>query len=603
MCLGRQFAGASTDPVLTEVHFRKADGAARIGVLRICTHRQQGAHDLGGGPGDCCDGGNPEPLVDLRATWIVDARDDVFDRVGLTCNASRQDVRVVPATYGCECVRTLYAGVFQGLSVETDALDGQPTEIRAQLPEGMGVLVDDGDGMTLSIEIIGECGPDPAAAQDHDVHAVTLHACDSYPDDVSRSVGGRPANPDMPVKKGSELELVVGKIAHGGHMVARWGDLVIFVRHGIPGERVRVRITEVRARFARGDVIEVLQADPERRKPPCPVAGSCGGCDFQHIPEMKQRSLKLDVLRESLIHQGRLASERVDELLVDGVMDLGRQLHWRSRMHYRTIAGSNGQATLALHRFRSDELVDVSTCVIADHAGHRLAMDLAATSLPGTDVYMAVGNEQPIAANRPGKSSIARHDVTIGEATLQFRVPIDGFWQVHPDLVTHLARTVLEWGNPATGETWWDLYAGVGPIAAALAARVGPTGTVMAVENAALAVREGERSLRTLPWVRWHRSDVRRFVRRALGRTHPRPDGVVLDPPRSGAGAVIVDAVVDMGPRAVIIVACDPLALGRDTAHLESRGYRLEAVRAFDAFPQTHHLETVALFAPADQIS
>ena len=435
------------------------------------------------------------------------------------------------------------------------------------------------------------------------MHAATLHACNSYPDDVSGSDDGHPANEDMPVMEGSELELMVGKIAHGGHMVARWGDLVIFVRYGIPGERVRVRITEVRARFARGDVIEVLQADPERREPPCPVAGSCGGCDFQHIPEARQRNLKLGVLRESLIHHGRLAVERVDELLVDGVMDLGRQLHWRSRMHYRTIAGSDGRTKLALHRFRSDELVDATECVIADRAGHRLARELAAGSLPGTDVYMAAGIGQPVVAKQPGKTSVVRHDVTIDADEFHFRVPVDGFWQVHPGLVSHLVETVLEWGKPVIGETWWDLYAGVGPFAAALGARVGPTGTVVAVENAGLAVREGERSLRAMPWVRWHRSDVRRFVVRSPGRKHSRPDGVVLDPPRSGAGAVIVDAVVDMGPRAVIIVACDPLALGRDTAHLEGRGYRLQAIRAIDAFPQTHHLETVAIFAPADRIS
>ena len=422
----------------------------------------------------------------------------------------------------------------------------------------------------------------------------------AYPDLVSATPSASPTIDGIPIEVGDEREVRVGKVAHGGHFVARLGDVVVFVRHALPGEMVRIRITEVRARFLRADAVEVLHSHAERRPALCPVAGECGGCDFQHAPESLQRSLKLDVLREALVHHGGLRDDRTNALLAEGVLDFGRETGWRTRMHYETTSLEPYGSTVALHRHRSEESIDARGCVIADPIGHQRAVEIAADLPVGSDVYMATGIDGAVVSSGRDAGAVSRHELAVAGGSITFTAPVDGFWQVHPDLVQALVDTVLEWGDPKSGETWWDLYSGVGPIAAALGSRVGASGRVHAVESSKNAVAHGRLALQHMPWVGFHRADVRTWV---MKPNRPRPTGVVIDPPRSGAGAQVLTAVVQVAPQTLIIVACDPVALARDVGILADRGYQVQALRVWDAFPQTHHMETIALFRPVDRIS
>jgi tRNA/tmRNA/rRNA uracil-C5-methylase (TrmA/RlmC/RlmD family) len=156
---------------------------------------------------------------------------------------------------------------------------------------------------------------------------------------------------------------------------------------------------------------------------------------------------------------------------------------------------------------------------------------------------------------------------------------------------------VLEALAPQPGERVLDLYAGVGLFSAFLAERVGPSGSVVAVESDSVAVADAARNLVDLPQVESVVDRVERALRR--GRLGERCDLVVLDPPRVGAKRAVVEPVAALRPRAVAYVACDPAALARDVAIFGEHGYRLSAVRAFDIFPMTHHVECVALLVPA----
>lgn len=446
------------------------------------------------------------------------------------------------------------------------------------------------------------------------MHAATLHAADTYPGAVSRHQPDEPAQgPTIhgrEIKVGDTFDVEVGAVAHGGHMVARVGDVVAFTRHALPGERVRIRVTDVRSKFVRADAVEVLRAHSERRAPLCRVAGSCGGCDFQHATQRLQRELKLDVMREALLRQGRLPPDRVDHLLAEGVIDLGMDTGWRSRMRYRVAESNDGRPTLAMFRHRSGELVDASSCVIAEPRGHAMAIALASELAVGHQVYAATGVDGPIVSAEGADSIDVRQRVNIDGVGVDFTTPIDGFWQVHPLLVQAVIDRLLEVSSPSLGETWWDLYAGAGPLAAALGARVGSNGHVEAVESSSLAVASGKRALVSMPWVRWHRSDVRRWLEgsrerggRRSGSTRSTPHGVVLDPPRAGAGAGVLRSICARRPRSIVIVACDPVALGRDTAIAGELGYEMVDLRVWDAFPQTHHMEAMASFQPRHQIS
>ena len=211
---------------------------------------------------------------------------------------------------------------------------------------------------------------------------------------------------------------------------------------------------------------------------------------------------------------------------------------------------------------------------------------------------------------------------TVGGQRLSrdFDVSARGFWQVHPGAAATFVDAVIDGLQPREGERCLDLYAGVGVFASALAEAVGPSGQVVAVESDATAVAQARLNVERTPWVSYVQGRVdhvfgvestgrvagsrkgrrRSAPRRPHGQVPPSADLVVLDPPRTGAGKAVIGAVVALGPRALAYVACDPAALARDTAYLQERGYTLTSLRAFDAFPMTHHIECVAIFGRSD---
>lgn len=374
-------------------------------------------------------------------------------------------------------------------------------------------------------------------------------------------------------------------VAHGGHCVARHEGRVVFVRHALPGERVVALVTEGAPgdRYWRADAVEVLVPSPDRVDPPCPYAGPgrCGGCDWQHAALVAQRLLKGAVVAEQL---RRLAGvERSVE--VEPVPGDHGGLGWRTRVRYAV----NEAGQVGLRRHRSHEVVAVDRCRIA-HPAIAEPATLPGERLPGRDVTAAVsaaGEVHVDGRGRTGGSYI--REVAAGR---DWRVSAGGFWQVHPGLADVLVAAVLDALAAQPGERALDLYSGVGLFAGALADRVGTAGAVVAVESNARAVADARRNLHAESSVRLVTGRVERVLP-SLGLD--RVDVAVLDPPRTGAGRRVVAALATLQPRAVAYVACDPAALARDVATFAGHGYGLAALRAFDAFPMTHHVECVAL--------
>jgi tRNA/tmRNA/rRNA uracil-C5-methylase (TrmA/RlmC/RlmD family) len=176
-----------------------------------------------------------------------------------------------------------------------------------------------------------------------------------------------------------------------------------------------------------------------------------------------------------------------------------------------------------------------------------------------------------------------------------FRVTAGGFWQVHPAAAATLTRALLDAVRPLPGDRVVDLYAGAGAFTAALAEAVGPAGEVVGLEAAPAAVLDAAANLADLPWATVRRGRVDAGT---LDRLAVRPDIVVLDPPRAGAGPEVIGAIVEMRPRTVGYVSCDPATLARDVAVACRAGWRLAGLRAFDAFPMTQHVECVATLYP-----
>ncbi|MBL7499344.1 class I SAM-dependent RNA methyltransferase [Frankia sp. CNm7] len=446
-----------------------------------------------------------------------------------------------------------------------------------------------------------------------------------------------PVDPPPPASlptEGELVELTVGQVAHGGSCVARADGRVVFVRHALPGERVRARVTDrSHDRYWRADAVEILEASPDRVAPPCPHAGPglCGGCDWQHASPPAQRRLKAQVVVDALRRQGglpaRVAADDApyggaprDDAAYDAARDdkdapglavsveplpgVGGDdgLGWRTRMRFAvTDAGEVG-----LRAYRSHRVVATPDCRIA----HPLvAGAVAGRRFPGAEAV------EVAASVRSGRVSVrpdGGQDVADGHAGAseegplvervhgrQFQVDAAAFWQVHPAAARTLVDAVLAALAPRAGDRALDLYAGAGLFAAFLAEAVGPDGEVIAIESDAAAVASAARSLADLPWVSVRPVRVTaRTVRGCVGSAGG-VDVAVLDPPRTGAGPDVLAALLALRPRAVAYVACDPVALARDLAVAEGAGYLVDEVRGFDLFPMTAHVECVARLVPA----
>ncbi len=404
--------------------------------------------------------------------------------------------------------------------------------------------------------------------------------------------------------EGALLELDVGEVAHGGHCLARTADgQVVFVRHALPRERVRAVVTEQRRGYLRADATEVLVASSARVAPPCPWAGPnrCGGCDLQHATPAYQRELKAAVVREQLTRLGGLTAEEVADLgvRVSALPDVSGQpegLGWRTRVQY--TVDSSGRAGLLKHR--SHEVVPVDRCLIAHPSVQAsTVLDTPWPDLDGVEVVASATGEVTVLGTRgregpmlvSGPSRLIEH--ALGR---EWSVSADSFWQVHPAAADALAAAVVELLDPRPGERAWDLYGGAGLFAAALAPRLDATGRLTVVEADQKAAGAARRCLRDLTTVTVLVSDVERALANPRWRS---VDLVVLDPPRAGAGRRAVEAIVARGPRAVAYVACDPAAFARDVRAFRDLGWRLSVLRAFDLFPNTHHVECVALLTPS----
>ncbi|MBV9921087.1 MAG: class I SAM-dependent RNA methyltransferase [Pseudonocardia sp.] len=370
------------------------------------------------------------------------------------------------------------------------------------------------------------------------------------------------------------LELQVEAVAHGGHCVARHEGRVVFVRHALPGERVRAVVDEDGGGgFCRADAVTVLDASPDRVVAPCSWAraGGCGGCDLQHVAPEAQREWKAQVLAEQLRRLAGVTREvEVEELP-------GGPLGWRTRV--RLAVDEDGRAGLRAHR--SHDVLPVADCPLAPRGV--LAPVLARRFSPG-EVEVVVDAEGAVHAGDDGQ-------VLVRAAGRKWRLSPGVFWQVHPALPDTLAAVVGEWAAAPRGGTAWDLYGGVGLFAAVLAEQVGPDGSVTVVDSTQAAVDDGRAALADLPQVGWRVGRVEKVLAGLPGE----PDVVVADPPRKGLGRAVVDALAAYRPVRVLYVACDPAALARDVAFFADRGYTLGPLRAFDAFPMTHHMECVAL--------
>jgi len=436
-----------------------------------------------------------------------------------------------------------------------------------------------------------------------------------------------PAPHPAHLKVGDVVELDIEKAVYRGQGLGRHEGQVVFVPRAVPGDRVRARVESVTPGYVRAVAEGVLAPAAERRAAPCALFASCGGCAYQDVDYAAQLQIKEAVLRDALSRAGIRWEGAIP---VRGSAEQG----WRTRatLHLQDV---NGQLRLGLHEEGTHRVVDVESCLQLSPAMNAAARALRAglearRADPQriTDVELAESTDgarlvacletdlDPSAAVALGPVSQHVQGLTGFGAMaasgrrqrylnlwgdphveaqvrdLRLRSHVRSFFQGHRFLLGDLVGEVVEM-TPAGGAVL-DLYAGVGLFALALAGRAE---RVLGAELSHVAVEDARANIETNARtnVRVRQGDVAEALASWPAEAGER---IILDPPRTGAGAAVVRSVSERRPEAVVYVSCDPPTLGRDLAVFAKEGYAPDRIVAFDLFPDTFHVETVVRLTP-----
>ena len=400
--------------------------------------------------------------------------------------------------------------------------------------------------------------------------------------------------------KGDIISVEVIRPAHGGEGVAHFDGRVIFVQGGIPGDQVDLQITQLKKKWARGQITEVAKPSPDRVASRClAAAAGAGCCDYAELNPEVELELKTRVLRDQLERIGG-----VEDLPEIEVHDLKPHAGWRTRV--RLGVDASGRA--GFRKVKSNELVTQAACSqVVPSLLDGLVGEGARLFTPGAEIIAAIDDkgQRHIVESRKAPRGRRTETVlkvlegtgeveqTVGEYTWKF--PVSAFWQAHlkaPQAYSDFIGGVLESLElvdvDKRGPVAWDLYGGVGLFAPVIAGKLGAA--VHSVELSKGSAEAGETALAGLP-VTFHTGKVE-----GMASQLPSPHVVVLDPPRTGAGNDVLKSIAEAKPQLVIHIGCDPATFARDVADWKENGYEMDQVAVFNAFPGTHHFETIGVF-------
>lgn len=451
----------------------------------------------------------------------------------------------------------------------------------------------------------------------------------------------------MSINKGDIVEIELADLANGGDCVGRYDDLAVFVPGGVPGELVKIRITEKKKNYARGEIVEVLRRAPERVEAECPVSGICGGCQLQHIAYEKQLEYKRKMMKDLLERIARLEDPEVQP-----VFPAPHPFFYRNKAQFPLARDSEGKIIAGFYERGSHEIVPLDSCQIQ----HPLINRTMKKTLEILNDYptLTVYNEKThkgllrhlvirtgVCTNQvllvlvtsgkelPNKEEIAervmkeipelagvlqninpeRSNVVLGKETgviagrdyyldyignVRFAISINSFFQVNTLQTRNLYDFVVDFAGLTGKETVIDAYCGIGSISLYLAERAGE---VIGIEEVPAAIEDAGKNARL--------NDINncRFITGRVEDKLPellaegkKPDLIVFDPPRKGLAREVIEAVIGVKPEKIVYVSCNPATLARDLA-LFKEDYDVRKVQPVDMFPNTYHVECVTLMS------
>jgi 23S rRNA (uracil1939-C5)-methyltransferase len=427
-----------------------------------------------------------------------------------------------------------------------------------------------------------------------------------------------------------QLELEIDSLAFGGRGVARAGGLVVFVSGALPGDLVRAEVTKSKRRFAEARAVELLRPAADRVADTCVHEGEpCPGAPWQGLPYEAQLGHKQEQVGDALRRIGGLDGFELEE-----IVPAVERWRYRNKLEY-SFGEVEGEPTLGFHaRGRWDRIVGVEDCMLASEAGNAARNEVRdwarRESVPAYDRRAREGVLRNLVVRegrrtgqiqtrlvtspaRFAKPPVDLHTVIEGDSGgtdgptgalgeerlreelcgLRLEMSHAAFFQTNTEMAERLYAVAAEYAGLSAGERLFDLYCGIGTIGLTMAAGAGEVWGLELVEEA-IADAEANAERNGIANARFVAGSARTGVRPLLEQAG-KPDVVVLDPPRAGLSQKIVRRVIECEAKRIVYVSCNPTTLAPNAAQLEEAGYRLRRVRPVDMFPQTPHIECVAL--------
>ncbi|MFM8424340.1 MAG: class I SAM-dependent RNA methyltransferase [Chloroflexota bacterium] len=408
----------------------------------------------------------------------------------------------------------------------------------------------------------------------------------------------------------SQHEITLEKLTYGGEAMGRLSDgRAVFVPFGLPGETVRIQLTQEKQNFARGEILEILKPSPDRITAKCKHFTQCGGCHYQNLPYKKQQLAKADILRDQLQRIGK-----IENPIVQPTVASPKQWNYRNHVQFHLtddgkvgFINARGNATLPIEEcYLPEPTIDA----FRNDLQFESRMNLERVSLrSGTDddimlILESETEEKPeleIEADISIVHIYEDHPVVIAGSnalTIQilgkdFHVSAPSFFQVNTPMAEKMVQHLqAQLPTPDSQFTLIDLYCGVGLFSKFFASKYAK---VIGIESAPSSCEDFAINLDEFDNVELYEGAAEEILP-ALAPQLTEPIHMIVDPPRAGIDKFAIDAILQINPQVIAYVSCDPSTLARDAARLIKGGYTLQNVTPFDLFPQTYHIESISIF-------
>ena len=401
-------------------------------------------------------------------------------------------------------------------------------------------------------------------------------------------------------------EVTLTTLTYGGEAMGRLQDgRAVFMPFGLPGERVSVRLTDEKKNFARGEIVEILDASPDRIEAKCKHFGECGGCHYQNLSYEKQLSAKTDVLIDQLKRIGKIENPPVRPIVAS-------PNPWNYRNHVQFSLDRDGK--LGFQKSNSNRVIPITEChmpeAIINEFWSQLEFEpeteIERVSLRAgvdNDLLMVLESESPEPPELEIEAGISiahvyeentvvvagNDHIVIHVLDRDFKVSAASFFQVNTAMAEKMVQHLLTCFPVSQSTTLLDVYCGVGLFSAFFAPKCG---RVIGIESSESSCEDFGVNLDEFDNVELYEG----FAEEILQHLEIQPDIVLVDPPRAGLDKQVIDGIFNLNPRMIAYVSCDPSTLARDATRLINAGYKLKEVTPFDLFPQTYHIESISLF-------